>query len=128
MTLWVFPSKLVDYMYFTVVINSSAQIKGAYILSYTIFQSDATESDYYEFQVYDPEGEAFPNCFSGYAVTNDYPYYNDTFTIYNSINIPSTYPYPLFDNITSGTVDLENCLFGGNYIPKVKIALRINLL
>ena len=125
---WVFPCKIVSYMYFTVVFNTSAQIIGTYIISYHPTNlNDASESLFYEFEVFDPEGDAYPNCFTGSAITDyNYPPQPDTFTIYNwGIDIPSTYPYHLFDNIAPGTVNLETCEpFDNNYPPYIMIALR----
>ena len=124
---WVFPCQWVNYNYLTVVITPSLQIKGIYILSYhTSKQNDGMESNGYEFEVFDPEGIAYPNCFTGCAITNYYPPHPDTFTVYNwGIDIPSTYPYPLFDNIAVGTVGLVTCSNNGVYNEYINIALRI---
>ena len=125
---WVFPCKIASYMYFTVVFNTNAQIIGTYILSYhTANLNDASESLFYEFEVFDPEGDAYPNCFTGNAITNyNYPPQPDSFTVYNwGIDIPSTYPYHLFDNIAPGTVNLETCEpLDPSYPQYIMIALR----
>ena len=126
----VFPCSWVNYMYLTVVYTPNLQIQGVYILCYhPSKQNDGLESIGYEFEVFDPEGIAYPNCFTGCAVTNYYPPQHDSFTVYNwGIDIPSSYPYPLFDNIAVGTVDLEEIYtMLDNFSTKIKIALRIGL-
>ncbi len=109
-------------------LNTNAQIIGTFILSYhTANLNDASESLFYEFEVFDPEGDAYPNCFTGNAITNyNYPPQPDSFTVYNwGIDIPSTYPYHLFDNIAPGTVNLETCVpLDSYYPPYIMIALR----
>ena len=126
----VFPCSWVNYMYLTVVYTPNLQIQGVYILCYhPSKQNDGLESIGYEFEVFDPEGIAYPNCFTGYAIHYTYPPHPDTFTVYNwGIDIPSSYPYPLFDNIAVGTVDLEEIYtMLDNFSTKIKIALRIGL-
>ena len=126
----VFPCSWVNYMYLTVVYTPNLQIRGVYILCYhPPKQNDGLESIGYEFEVFDPEGIAYPNCFTGYAIHYTYPPHPDTFTVYNwGIDIPSSYPYPLFDNIAVGTVDLEEInTLSNNISTKIKIALRIGL-
>ena len=123
--LWAFPFKLMKGFYLTVVHISNTQILGLYVIEYYNLQNDGTDSFTYEFEVYDPDTFA-PNLFTGHATTNIFPYTPDYLSIYNnSINIPTDYPDPLFDNITSGNVGLQSVVNLGSFDTLGKITLRI---
>ena len=109
--IWAFPFKYMAVVpsYLTVVYTNSSNIIGLYIINFFVRKSDTSELATYVYSVKDPDGLIYEDFFSGYAVvyTSSYPPHVDMLTVYgNSIDIPSTYPYPIFDNVAGGNITL----------------------
>lgn len=120
--MWVVPSFWYDDIYLTIILNGSAQIIGLYQVQFaTGFSSeiDATANSY-QYTVNTPTGEY--NLFYGYVYTN-IPNYSDRITVSNWNGVE--YNYPLFNNLSSGYIVLENYQNYSNPINSSKLALKM---
>ena len=122
---WIFPFKYSSGVYLTVVHISNTQILGVYVQTYYLRQNNGTNSTSYEFLVSNPDTFGDPYLFLGVATISYLANHPDTLNVSN-INIPTTYLYPLFDNITSGNVTLNVPLYGSNAYSQIdKMTLRV---
>lgn len=118
------PSMWNSSIYLSIVLDASANIIGLYDIQ---FPSLSNADSGYDYSVSYPcdNGQLFAGWI-GINVPGPMP--NHLYVYSSSINIPSDYPYPIFANVTSGYVSLENYALATGFdnlqINGWKLALR----
>ena len=130
--MWVVPSTWFNNTFLTIIIDGNAHIVGLYDIQFTSgfnnTENNNENRDSFVYTITNVVGNDNETMFNGEASINIPGGWPDCLWVTN-VGIPSTYPYHLFDNISTGSVNLENYdvpfqVYNPQVTPE-KIALRI---
>lgn len=105
-SMWIVPSLWDSNAWLTILVNPSAQIIGLYEILYDSKSVTKDSDNRFSAGFYINDVDTYSWIIECSASVNVYGL-TDRLHIYNNISIPSNYPYPLFDNISSGYFDLS---------------------